>query len=211
MTTIENRFSLKDKTFDTFDELMQFYSHREIPNKENVTGILLKFPIRRPIIDFGEYIQVDELTANKMSNEKQPTELVPVQPNHPSNNNKQQESETGLHQPDANVSFRQTPTPPPRTGKLRSKSPVPASPEEESIDRCKCGLSLKESTLPMGWSVHVSQDEETRDQMFFMSPEQATHWELPMAICLLLTSEQQNFIRNLQKDAVSKTWVSWST
>lgn len=58
-------FTLKDKCFQTIDELIQFYSYHEIPNKENISNILLRFPVRRfqnqlSLSDFGHYIDVSK-------------------------------------------------------------------------------------------------------------------------------------------------------
>jgi len=30
---------------------------------------------------------------------------------------------------------------------------------------CDCGLAAEKSSLPRGWSVHLSQDEETRGEV----------------------------------------------
>jgi len=40
-------FYLKDIQFPTLDQLVRYYSHTDVPNKEQIAGVRLKFPIPR--------------------------------------------------------------------------------------------------------------------------------------------------------------------
>ena len=40
-------FYLKDVQFSTLDQLVRYYSHTDVPNKELISGVRLKFPIPR--------------------------------------------------------------------------------------------------------------------------------------------------------------------
>lgn len=61
-------------------------------------------------------------------------------------------------------------------------------------ERCECGLTVDESELPDGWSVHLSKEHR---RIFFTAPDaQTTTWNLPVDISIKLTPEQQG---NLQR------------
>jgi len=49
---------------------------------------------------------------------------------------------------------------------IRAMKENESDPEEQ---RCDCGLAVEKSSLPRGWSVHLSQDEETRGEVWFRS------------------------------------------
>jgi len=53
-------FYLKDVQFSTLDQLVRYYSHTDVPNKELVTGVRLKHPIPR----HQSYISVIEDDTN---------------------------------------------------------------------------------------------------------------------------------------------------
>ena len=36
-------------------------------------------------------------------------------------------------------------------------------------EMCHCGIRVSDSELPQGWSVHRSQEPETRGRLFFVS------------------------------------------
>ena len=69
--------------------------------------------------------------------------------------------------------------------------------ERPGDDRCECGLTFEESELPGGWTMHLSQDQNTFGLLFFMGPQQETEWKLPFDVSLQLTADQQDNIRRL--------------
>lgn len=262
------QFSLKDRSFDTIDEMIQFYSYREIPNEENIPGILLRFPIRRPPIEFGEYIIVSKgqqgtptcLAKNlaaigKQSSNDRPQPPIPRPPaplprtSNPSTPTKDSSIDQAIPSPvdpppqeifvptafgkgsvdgsssstligtpsanKTNLSTKDTVSPNPigpssvndpiLTTPIGTPSqcvgPSEAPPDASQNEICDCGLLMRDASLPLGWSVHVSQDSETKDQPFFLSPNNETNWDLPLSVALLLSPEQQDLIRNLGFDS----------
>ena len=69
--------------------------------------------------------------------------------------------------------------------------------ESRGSAKCDCGLYEEESELPLGWSVHISHEQQSYGRVFFMSPEGQTAWNLPLQVSLLLSTEQQDQIRSL--------------
>ena len=69
--------------------------------------------------------------------------------------------------------------------------------EKRGAAKCDCGLYEEESELPLGWSVHISHEQQSYGRVFFMSPEGQTAWNLPLQVSLLLSTEQQDQIRKL--------------
>jgi len=264
-----DRFSLKDRDFDTIDEMVQFYSHNEIPNEEDISGILLRFPIRRPAVEFGEYIIVskEETPAEtpspylspkeeqgsegdrhqspdprppvalprgvgKTSNPTTPRKGSLIDQNIPPSVDRPSQDVVGAAPPfrDGYVGSQKssiglpiigTPSDndPDRSTNLTtsSNSIDPPSKNDPNLampshrpgltdapwdasqdERCDCGLLMREASLPLGWSIHVSQDPDTKDQPFFLSPNNETNWDLPLLVALSLSPEQQDLIRNLR-------------
>ncbi|KAI8781978.1 CAunnamed protein product [Biomphalaria glabrata] len=64
---------------------------------------------------------------------------------------------------------------------------------------CECGLRLVDSEFPQGWTVHRSQEAQTKHRIFFQHGDDTT-WEMPVEIVPLLSIEQINFIMYLCKE-----------
>ncbi|GFR80696.1 RNA-directed DNA polymerase from mobile element jockey [Elysia marginata] len=64
---------------------------------------------------------------------------------------------------------------------------------------CECGLRVVDSSLPLGWTIHKSDDPLTGKNIFFQHGEEHTSWEIPQQIVPLLTSQQVDFIVALCK------------
>ena len=69
--------------------------------------------------------------------------------------------------------------------------------ESPDDDRCECGLTVEESELPDGWTMHISHEEQSFGKVFFMGPNSETEWQLPMSVTLNLSADQQENIRNV--------------
>ncbi len=61
---------------------------------------------------------------------------------------------------------------------------------------CPCGISMQDSVLANGWTVHRSKEGRTLGKLFYVTPDgKTTMWNLPRQIQEQLTHEQ---IRTLQ-------------
>jgi len=58
---IANSFFLKDVHFTTLDQLVRYYSHTDVPNKEMIHGVRLQYPIARstPLRDVIDHEEPD--------------------------------------------------------------------------------------------------------------------------------------------------------
>ncbi len=69
-------------------------------------------------------------------------------------------------------------------------------------EMCHCGISIVDSVLPEGWSVHRSQDEETKGRLFFVSPDNTTtSWSLPDRIVRQMDAHQRETLKRLRTGA----------
>ncbi len=67
---------------------------------------------------------------------------------------------------------------------------------------CHCGISIVDSVLPDNWSVHRSQDEETKGRLFFVSPDNTTtSWTLPERIVRKMNPQQIETLKRLRSGA----------
>ena len=69
---------------------------------------------------------------------------------------------------------------------------------DQSSEKCECGLTLEESELPAGWSMHISHDEHTRGRLFFMGPRGETSWNMPLEVSLDLCADDQDRVRRVK-------------
>jgi hypothetical protein len=243
-------FYLKDIHFQSMDQLVQYYSHNDVPNKEQVRNVRLIYPItRKP--EKSTFQQVMRSAQTNFNSPVTTTTVVarncdsylPVVPDdgttpvyiHP--NSKPNQALRRIqtvppsprpHLTDANPlrrSLNCSSTP----GNMylqdnvdeagysiipsQAESKVDAILEElkhaelsgeSDCARCECGLPVDKAALPRGWSIHLSHDEETFEEVYFMSPSHEPSWTLPLVVSLELSADQQDFIRDCIYDYESK-------
>lgn len=170
-------YSLKDLQFASIEQLVFYYSRQAIPNSDNLPDVLLSMPILRknPIQAPGGDDSWEYLHPIPRSTR---TNKTPDEPHH---------HYDAVRDVDASVTEEV----------LRSLEAMDRSRRE----LCDCGLAMDEAELPRGWSVHLSQEPETRGRAYFMSPDGDSVWDLPLHVCLDLTLDQQDLIRRLMHDA----------
>lgn len=232
-------FYLKDVQFSTLDQLVRYYNHTDVPNKEMISGVRLKFPIPREmsylsVYDDDDYRQSGspdvylhpEATRDD-KNMRPPAQPAPLPPSRsltalPGNIRRNQTIASTPVRPTAlDVPPLQTPGGVVRrshtfAGKVDDAGYAQIDSTEldrphahqmmrqiqqqdaelDDGERCDCGLLVEKSSLPRGWSIHLSQDEESYGEVYFMSPNRDTSWTLPLSISLELDAEQQDFIRD---------------
>lgn len=66
---------------------------------------------------------------------------------------------------------------------------------------CECGLTLYETELPMGWTVHRSRMPDCMGKLFYQNDEDITQWTLPGKIERMMNCIQKENLRNLRKRA----------
>lgn len=234
-------FYLKDIQFPTLDELVRYYSYTDVPNKEQITGVKLKFPIKREGTSYLSLYEDDDrrLTGSPdvyIHPEEKRENRSPRPPTHPAplppavklsgtapGNIRRNQTVTGTPQRPSTLDMMQRQSGQSADGVVRRSHTFACRAEEagysqidsleldrphahlvmrqmqqQDVDgeRCDCGLSLEKSSLPRGWSVHLSQDEESFGEVYFMNSNRETSWTLPLSICLELDAEQQDFIRD---------------
>lgn len=64
--------------------------------------------------------------------------------------------------------------------------------EEKEDGLCQCGLRVSQCSLPDDWSMHLCA---TNNELFFVSPDNKSWWELPDHIYNKLPPPKQQFIR----------------
>lgn len=222
-------YYLKDIQFTTLDQLVRYYSHTDVPNKELIRGVRLKHAITRsaPHVIVSRDDQQAE-SANPdiyIHPEAQQIMRPPTQsaPQPPMMRAKESISDrrnqttfrsmpqtemaqlktTGLHRSQTakaavdNGPYAQVGSLEPHADRMIREMQQLDLDADADEPRCDCGLPLEKSGLPRGWSIHISQDEESFGEIYFMSPSRETHWALPLAVCLELDADQQDFIRDL--------------
>ncbi|XP_067683503.1 uncharacterized protein [Haliotis asinina] len=111
---------------------------------------------------------------------------------------------------------------PPKTGS-QSRPPCPPPPTSESnpdtyyssprdedknrvdelrdglheTDLCECGVPLCDSQLPLGWTLHKSNDPVSYGCLFYQNAEGETTWSLPLHIVPGITAKMKNVIIKL--------------
>lgn len=184
-------YSLKDQHFASIEQLVLFYSRQAIPNSENLPDVFLSKPIIRkhPIqapCDDDSWHYINPIPSTGTKGEKSPP--PPPSPHHDHDHH---------YDPVRNVDVSVT------EEVLRRAESM----DRRSREVCDCGLAMDEAELPRGWSVHLSRrrDPQTlsrgRGRPYFMSPDGDLVWELPLHVCLDLSSDQQDLIRRLIQDA----------
>ena len=69
---------------------------------------------------------------------------------------------------------------------------------EQGMEKCECGLTVEESELPSGWSMHISHDVNTRGRLFFMGPQGETSWNMPLEVSLEMGPDDQDRVKRVK-------------
>jgi len=72
--------------------------------------------------------------------------------------------------------------------------------EDDTSNKCQCGLYLDEAELIRGWSVHISagMTGDNAAGMVFFTHDKETSWRLPDDVYELLSPDQKDLIRRLK-------------
>lgn len=230
-------FYLKDIQFTTLDQLVRYYSHTDVPNKELIGGVQLKFPIPRAAAPYLSLFDDDYRRSGspdvylhpeekRVDSNLRPQPQPPCRSTSPGHGIPRNKTMPSTHPRPATFDVQQ----PQPLGVVRRSQTFACKVDEggysqiDNLDRpnahqmmrqmqqqdadseqCDCGLPLEKSGLPRGWSIHLSQDEESFGEVYFMSPSRETSWTLPLSICLELDAEQQDFIRDRIYDFEQRT------
>ena len=185
---------------------MDYYSSRDVPNIEKVSGIRLSHPIVVKEEDHDDQWIPDEpknrverstsspipgkLSWGKQSPRGEPRrksgpERVQLPPNSPDGG------------------FRDVrpppppPPPPPGSGlEYDEVRPINVDHTKELIyhlrssERCECGLYVQDAMLPERWAVHLTGNP-TGPKAFFVSPDNQSHWKLPSHVRAMLEPHQK--------------------
>ena len=172
-------YSLKDQKFTSLEQLVAYYSRQAIPNHLNIPDVFLSKSIpRKGAIQAKVGNDYSDVIISSSS-----TDVIPDECHH--------------YDAVTNVDARS----------VTEEDLVRLQLIDRSGELCDCGLAMDETELPRGWSVHLSQDPETRGKAFFVSPGGDSLWDLPLRICLNLSSKQRDLIRRLLCDDAHLAWA----
>lgn len=68
----------------------------------------------------------------------------------------------------------------------------------EAHEKCECGIYIRDSDFPEGWTIHRSKEPETMGKLFFMNEElNITSWFLPESAARKLERRHEIVLKNL--------------
>ena len=70
----------------------------------------------------------------------------------------------------------------------------------KSSEKCECGIPRNLAELPLGWTVHLSKDQQTFGRLFYQSEEGVTSWSLPQSVQMQLTKKHHENLKLIDKN-----------